>query len=57
MFKKRWKLSTQTVKCSRIATNVPSETDIELFLDDIEKLKIKIKKKFFLTMMKHLVLL
>jgi hypothetical protein len=57
MFKKRWDLSTQTVKCSRIATNIPTENDIELFLDDIEKLKVRIKKKFFSTTTKLAVIL
>jgi hypothetical protein len=57
MFKKRWNLSTQTVKCSRIATNIPTENDIELFLDDMENLKVRIKKKFFSTMMKLVVIL
>jgi len=57
MFKKRWNLSTQTIKCSRIATNIPTKNDIELFLDDIENLKVIIKKKFFSTMMKLAVIL
>jgi len=57
MFKKKWNLSTQKVKCSRIATNIPSDDDINLFLDDCNKLSKQVKKKFFSTMMKQAIIL
>lgn len=57
MFKKRWNLSTQKVKASKIAKNIPSEYDIDLFLDKCEKLKSEVKKSFFLITMKHVIIL
>lgn len=47
MFKKRWNLSTQKVKSSKIAVNIPTQNEIELFLNECEKLKKEIKRKFF----------
>ena len=47
MFKKRWNLSTQKVKSSKIAVNMPTQNEIELFLNEYEKLKKEIKRKFF----------
>ena len=57
MFKKKWNLSTQKVKCSRIATNVPTNDEINLFLDECEILRKQVKKKFFSTMMKQVIIL
>ena len=57
IFKKRWNLSSQKVKASKIAKNIPSEYDINLFLDKCEKLKSEVKKNFSLITMKHVIIL
>lgn len=56
-FKKRWHLSTQKVKPSKIAINLPSEDEKKLFLNECKEYKNKIKTKFFLTMMKQIIML
>lgn len=56
-FKKRWNLSTQKVKPSKIAVNIPSEDEQRLFINECREYKNKIKTKFFLTMMKQILTL
>jgi len=53
MFKKRWNLSTQKLKSSKIATNLPSDKDIKIFLNDFERSSKIVKKSLYLIMMKH----
>lgn len=52
MFKKRWNLSTQKVKCSKIATNIPTNDDIQIFLDEYHNMCKDVKKRIPLIMMK-----
>ena len=47
MFKKRWNLSTQTVKPLRIATNHSNEDEQSLFLLEYQTAISGIKKKYF----------
>jgi hypothetical protein len=56
-FKKRWHLSTQKVKPSKIAINLPSENEQKIFLDECKEYKKKVDAKFFLTMMKQAIIL
>jgi|SRR5271154_3900206 len=53
MFKKRWNLSTQKVKSSKIATNIPSDKDIKIFLNNFERSSKIVKKSLYLIMMKQ----
>lgn len=46
MFKKKWNLSTQKIKCSKKATNNPTDADIKIFLDKCNDKCKNIKKKF-----------
>lgn len=46
MFKKRWNLSTQKIKCSKIASNTPDNNEINAFLDKYDTFTKNIKKKF-----------
>ena len=55
-FKKRWNLSTQKVKPSKIATNIPTENQLKLFLDECDSYKNKVKKNFFSTMTKQIII-
>ena len=41
-FKKRWNLSTQKIKPSKVAVNLPSDNDILLFLKRCEELRKKV---------------
>jgi len=56
-FKKRWNLSTQKVKPSKIAVNLPSENEQDVFLNECKEYKNKTKVKFFSTMMKQVIIL
>lgn len=57
MFKKKWNLSTQKIKYSKIATNLPAEDEINLFLNEWNKLTKNIKKNIFSIMMKRVTIL
>ena len=56
-FKKRWNLSTQKVKPSKVAVNLPSEDEQKIFLNECEDYRNKVKSKFFSTMMKQVIIL
>ena len=56
-FKKRWNLSTQKVKPSKLATVLPEKEDINLFLEECYEHMNKTKTKFFSTMMKQVIIL
>ena len=56
-FKKRWNLSTQKVKPSKVAVNLPSDSEQDIFLNECEEYRNKTKSKFFLTMMKQVIIL
>ena len=56
-FKKRWNLSTQKVKPSKVATFLPEEKDINLFLEECDEHKKITKTKFFSIMMKQAIIL
>jgi transposase len=56
-FKKKWKLSTQKVKPSKIAVNLPTENEQKIFLNECNEYETKVKKKFFSTTMKHIIIL
>ena len=56
-FKKRWYLSTQKVKPSKIAVNIPSKDEQQIFLDKCNEYKNKIKTKFFSIMTKQIIIL
>lgn len=45
MFKKRWNLSTQRVKASKVASNVPTEEEINEFLNTFGRWTQTIKSK------------
>ena len=51
-FKKRWKISTQRIKSSKIASKPPTETDINEFLESFKIISNDVKKKIFLITMK-----
>lgn len=53
MFKKKWNLSSQTVKPVRIATNVPSNEDVTNFLDEYDLAIKGVKKRISLITMKQ----
>ena len=44
---------TQKIKCSKIATNLPTESEIDIFLDKFENAVRGIKKNSYLIMMKQ----
>ena len=46
-FKKRWYLSTQKAKPSKIAVNIPTENELKMFLEECNEYKLKTKSKFF----------
>lgn len=46
-FKKRWHLSTQKVKPSKIAVNLPTKDEQKIFLDECSEYRSKIKANFF----------
>jgi len=46
-FKKRWYLSTQKAKPSKIATKIPTESEQKMFLEECNEYKLKTKPKFF----------
>lgn len=52
MFKKKWKLSTQKVKPSKKATNIPTKDDILNFLSDYRLKTLNVKKKIYTILMK-----
>jgi hypothetical protein len=52
MFKKKWKLSTQKVKPSKKATNMPNKDDILKFLSDYKLKTSNVKKKIYTILMK-----
>ena len=56
-FKKRWYLSTQKIKPSKIATNLPSQEEQKSFLDECTEYKNKVRAKFFSIMMKQVIIL
>jgi hypothetical protein len=56
-FKKRWNMSTQKVKPSKVAVNSPTEIEKQHFLNECNEYKNKIKAKFFLIMMKQIIML
>jgi hypothetical protein len=53
MFKKRWNLSTQTVKPSKIASTQITEDEQEKFLIEYETAIKDVKKRTFLIMMRQ----
>lgn len=55
MFKKRWNLGTQRVKFSKKATNLPTEKEINDFLDEYDRLCEIIKKSLSLIMTRLLI--
>lgn len=55
IFKKRWNVSTQKVKPSKIATNIPSEIEINELLDKYDELYSQTKKSLYLIMMKPVI--
>ena len=56
-FKKRWYLSTQKVKQSKIAVNLPTEDEQDFFLNECNEFKKKVKTKFFSTTTKQIIML
>jgi transposase len=56
-FKKRWNMSTQKIKPSKVAVNSPTEIEKQKFLNECNEYKNKIKAKFFLIMMKQITML
>lgn len=46
-FKKRWYLSTQKIKPSKIAVNLPTEDEQKIFLNESNEYRNKVKAKFF----------
>ncbi len=56
-FKKRWNLSTQKIKPSKVAVNIPTEDEKNLFLNECNEYKNKTNTKFFSIMMKHIIIL
>ena len=52
MFKKKWKLSTQKVKPSKKATNIPSNDEISKFISDYKLKTLNVKKKIYIISMK-----
>jgi hypothetical protein len=52
-FKKRWNLSTQRVKISRIATKLPTSIELTKFIEKCNKYMKEVPKKFFSIMMKQ----
>lgn len=56
-FKKKWNLSTQKVRCSKKATNIPTDDDIKIFLDKCDDVFKNFKKSSYLIMMKQNVIL
>jgi hypothetical protein len=52
-FKKKWNLSTQKIKCSKKATNIPSENDIKIYLDKCDDIFKNVKKSLHLISMKQ----
>ena len=56
-FKKRWNLSTQKIKPSKVAVNIPTEDEKNLFLNECDEYKNKINTKFFSIMMKRIIIL
>jgi len=45
-FKKRWNMSSQRIKCSKIATKLPSDDEIKIFLDEYNKKSKNVKDKY-----------
>ena len=56
-FKKRWYLSTQKVKPFKIAVNLPTKDEQQIFLDECNHYKNKVKTKFFSIMTKQIIML
>jgi transposase len=56
-FKKRWYLSTQKVKPSKIAVNLPTKDEQQIFLDECNHYKNKVKTKFFSIITKQIIML
>ena len=54
-FKKKWNLSTQKIRCSKIASNIPDNEEINIFLDKYDELSKHIKKSLYLIMMKRVI--
>ena len=52
-FKKKWNLSTQKIRCSKIASNIPDNEEINIFLDKYDELSKHIKKSLYLITMKQ----
>jgi hypothetical protein len=52
IFKKKWNLSTQKTKNSKISTNIPSKYKINEFLNKCDSLRTAVNKTFFLIMMR-----
>jgi hypothetical protein len=46
-FKKRWNLSTQKVKPSKIAVNIPTKKEEDIFLRECDEYRNKVREKFF----------
>lgn len=56
-FKKRWHLSTQKVKPSKIAVKLPTKDEQKIFLDECDEYKNKVNAKFFSIMTKQIIML
>lgn len=52
VFKKKWKLSTQKVKPSKKATNIPNKDEISKFISDYKSKTLNVKKKIYIILMK-----